>query len=59
MLSTSLVEMRLTYIATCSMSVLFSIFRLVTAEQSYAVACSRLEKAMDISMALFDITALL
>ena len=51
----SLVERRLVYSATFSIRVLFDAFKLVTAEQSSAVACSRLENSMDISISFFAV----
>ena len=53
MLSASWVERRLVYSATCYVSVILAIVRLVTAAQSSAVASARLENATDISVTLF------
>ena len=53
MLSASLVERRLAYIATCSVRVLFSVVRFVTSARSSSMAYARLANAMDIFMALF------
>ena len=53
MLSTSLMERRLAYSATCSVKVLLAVVRLVTAERSSAVAYAILANSTDISMALF------
>ena len=55
MFSASLVERRLSYSATCSVRILFAVFRLVTAVQSSAVACTRLANIIDIYMALFAV----
>ena len=52
-LATSLVERRLVYSTTCSVTVLYAVVRLVMAAQSSAVACARLVNTTGISMALF------
>ena len=57
MLSASFVEKRLAYSANCFIVVLFAVVRLVTVEKSFAVACSRLGNARDISIALFAVPA--
>ena len=57
-LSTSLVGRRLAYIATCSFGVLFSVVKLVMADQSSTVACAILANAMYIYMALCAVTLL-
>ena len=46
MLSASLVERQLTYISNCSVRVLFTAVRLVTAAQSSAMACTKLAAAV-------------
>ena len=53
MLSASLVGMRLAYRATCSVSVLLAVVRLVSAALSSDVACSRLANVMYISVKFF------
>ena len=55
MLSASLAERRLVYIATCSVRVLFDVVRLMTLEQSPAVACAILTNSTYISIALFSV----
>ena len=55
MLSASLAERRLVYIANCFVRVLLAVFILVMAARSSAVACARLANFMDISMALFAV----
>ena len=59
MSSASLVERKLAYRATLSDSVLFAVIRFVTAAQSSALACVRMENFIEISMALFALPALL
>ena len=55
MLSASLLERRLAYSATCSVRVMFSVVRLVTAARSSTVVCARLANTTDISIALFAV----
>ena len=58
MLSASLVERWLLYRVTCTTRVMFDVVRLVTAAQSYAMTCAKLEKSMDISMVLCAVPVL-
>ena len=58
MLSDSLVERRLVYIATCLVRVMLVVVRFVMAERSSAVSCDILENSMDMSIALGDVTVM-
>ena len=58
MVSAYLVERQLEYSATCSFRLLFAILIFLISARSSAVACARLENAIDISMALLAVPVL-